>query len=202
MKRHSQSSTFACDSGRTGLLACGLALLWLTSGWAGAEEPAPAAGPATGTVDFSGVWKLDLARSRSPEFNEILAFQGINRLFRGIANRTVVTQTLRQEAFDVLHVEIKSAFITRRETQYLDGRETTTTNLQGQAMLNVSTWTDGGAAIVTKAKTQNAEGTPALLIITRELGDEPDTMYLDMELQIQGRTPIKARRVFIRAPGQ
>ena len=184
---------------RVVLFGCVAAILLVATVGLTSEHEKPKEKPGSGKVDFTGTWRLDLEASRSKALDEIMVIQGLNRAERAMVNVTVVTQIIRQDTNDVLHIDIRSPFLSRTEIQYLDGREATSTNRHGKAVCTVTMWSEDKSALITKADIETADGKPARLTITRKLSQDQKTMYLVTEFKVKDRECLQSVRVFYRS---
>ena len=184
---------------RVVLFRCVAAILLVAPVGLTSEHEKPKEKPGNGKVDFTGTWRLDLEASRSKALDEIMSIQGLNRVERAMANVTVVTQIIRQDSNDALHIDIRTPFLNRTEIQYLDGREATSTNRQGKTVCTVTMWNEDKSALITKADIETADGKPVELTITRKLSPDRKTMYLVTEFQVKDQECLQAVRVFHRS---
>ena len=148
-------------------------------------------------IDFTGTWILDIEASRSKDFDEIMAIQGLNRAEIAMANITVVTQIISQDN-NALYIDVRTPFLNRTEIQYTDGRKSLSTNLSGKAVNTITIWNDDKSELITKADLETRDGKTARLEIIRKLSQDHKTMYLINDFHMKGQKSLHFIRVFHR----
>ena len=158
---------------------------------------APAVGAAAAErPDFSGTFKLDLKASDA--LDELLKAQGASWAERKAAGSVVVTQVVRHRG-DLLEIQVKSSFKSRKETIRIGGgwEERETEMGKGRARTD---WDADGTTLVTRMEVKSKKGEAGAIVMRRSLADEGRTTVQALELRGKDGKTYKARRILRRVP--
>jgi hypothetical protein len=145
--------------------------------------------------DFRGEWKYD--RDASDSVDPLLEAKGISYLKRIALAKLPILHVIGGD-HKRLAVTVKMPpFVEQTEELPTDGTPTKSASPEekGKMLDAVTRWSDDGQSLVTTT-VDETDGKLARLVITRSLDPDRRTMYVDFQLHLPGREPLKARRVF------
>jgi hypothetical protein len=127
------------------------------------------------SVNFSGVWTLDLKASDSPE--QMMKEMGVPMIHRKFASSTKLEATYHQSA-NILTVTSRAPGFSRVETFYLDGRTETKTEKHTGPYTIRTAWSKDGKQLISTSDFRTKHGKPGELIVARKLTNGGNTLVL------------------------
>jgi hypothetical protein len=142
--------------------------------------------PCVASVDFSGIWVLDLKASDSPE--AMLKRMGASALEQKFAASTKLESTYRQSE-NLLTITTRGPLFSRTEHLLLDGRPETKAEKRTGPYTIRNAWSHHGKELISTSTFRTRDGKNAELTVTRKLADAGNSLVLTQRLKIEGEPP-------------